>query len=649
MSRSIRRYVGLDAALATVVVAVILVMIVPLPSFLLDVLLASNLGISVSILLITLYTPSALKLVSFPTVLLVTTLIRVALSIAATRLILLNAYAGNVIDAFGRVVIGNNYVVGAVVFVVLIIVQYLVVAKGSERVAEVGARFTLDALPGKQLGIDAELRAGAIDAATARHQRQRISRESQFYGSMDGAMKFVKGDVVASILIALVNIVGGLVIGVTQRNLSVGAALKRFGLLTIGNGLVTLLAALIMATAAGVLVTRVSSEDSPQSLAADLSTEWLETPRALLIASIFIVGLAALPGMPALPFLLIGVVLFFASRARARFQRQRPQPVRVTPVVRDARTGAALRFVPVIVPWSLQWGPTTPQVGARQTEEVPPESLHSATEWLRERLFLSLGLALPACHVEPNRELGAGQLQLLIHELPCASVELPSVTDATADIQCLVTPLLTVLQQRAAEFLGMSETQALLDELERVRPDTARHVVPKPISLGLLSEVLRHLVAEGVSIRDLSSVLYALAQAAPNERDPLVLAEHVRVGLRRSITHQLTAGEPKLGVITMDPSVEEVIRAAIVRTGAGTVLALAPDAAADIVRSIRRALDQASAPEQACPILLVAADTRRFVRQLVQTELPNLRVIAPSELLPEIGIVPLATVTVVNL
>ncbi|HWO08491.1 MAG TPA: flagellar biosynthesis protein FlhA, partial [Polyangiaceae bacterium] len=313
-SSSIRQALGkwsisADVVLAVLVVGVVALLVVPLPTWLLDLLLASNLAASVSILLVSLYVGEALKISAFPTLLLITTLIRLGLNVSSTRLILLEGDAGRVIEAFGQFVVSGNYVVGAVVFVILALIQFIVVAKGSERVAEVGARFTLDALPGRQLSIDAELRAGSIDAAEAHEQRKLLTRESQFYGAMDGAMKFVKGDVIASFVIALVNIVAGLAIGVGQRGMDFATALRRYGLLTIGDGLVSQIPSLVLATAAGILVTRVASEDGDTALGEDLSRQLLSEPRALRVSGCFVLGLAVVPGLPALPFLLIGALL----------------------------------------------------------------------------------------------------------------------------------------------------------------------------------------------------------------------------------------------------------------------------------------------------------------------------------------------------
>src|SRR5580692_4215988 len=300
-------------------------MIVPLPTWVLDLLISTNLSCAVAVLLVVLYVPDAIGVATFPTLLLLTTLFRLSLNVASTRLILLQANAGEVIKAFGTFVVRGNYVVGAVVFLVLTIIQFIVIAKGSERVAEVGARFALDAMPGKQMAIDAELRGGTIDGNEARRRRRLLQRESQFYGAMDGAMKFVKGDVVASLVILVVNLLGGLAIGVVMKGMPVVDALRRYGLLTIGDGLVTQVPALVLSTAAGVLVTRVSSEEAGTPLGEELTRQLLGVPRALQVAGVFVTLLGLVPGLPTAPFLTIGAALFLVGRARARSQRAEQQ------------------------------------------------------------------------------------------------------------------------------------------------------------------------------------------------------------------------------------------------------------------------------------------------------------------------------------
>ncbi len=637
-----------DAALAGVVVAVVALMIVPLPTPLLDVLLSTNLALSVSILLVTLYVPDALHIASFPTLLLITTLLRLGLNVAATRLILLQANAGEVIRSFGQFVVGSNYVVGGVIFLVLTLIQYLVIAKGSERVAEVGARFTLDAMPGKQMGIDAELRAGAISSDEAQRRRRQLGREGQFYGAMDGAMKFVKGDVVASILIVCVNLLGGLAIGMAQRGMDAVVALKRYGLLTIGDGLVTQIPALILATSAGVLVTRVSSEDPEASLGADLGAQLLGAPRALLVASLFVVALSFVPGLPFAPFFVIGLLLFLAARARERTLRARAERTPEGEIVRRGRHEAEMIFVPMVIPWSLHiaadLGGTIDDVKRDRANQL---GLRTATDRLRERLFLELGVALPPCQIVKDTALESNCLHIYLHEIRHASLRVAALPPAWPEF--LIENLMAPLRTHAADFISMSETQSLLDELERVAPQSVRQVVPKPITLSTLSEILRRLVDEGISIRDMKSILEALGQVASTESDPLQLTEKVRAGLRRALTQKFTQGKGRLSVIMLDPSLEEVIRGSIARTQSGAFLALAPDACRDIIAAIRRAIEQAEVKGNTPDVLLVAPDTRRFVRGLTRTELPNLNVVSPAEFLPEIALETLATATIANL
>ncbi len=623
-----RRFGVADALLAAIVVAVVGLMVVPLPTWLLDLLLASNLAFSIVILLVALYVSDGLKIASFPSILLLTTLIRLALNVSSTRLILLQADAGEVIRAFGQFVVRGNYVVGGVVFLVLTIIQFVVIAKGGERVAEVGARFTLDALPGKQMAIDAELRSGAIDSNEARARRRALSRESQFYGAMDGAMKFVKGDVIASLLIAAINLIGGLAIGVMQRGMGAEAALKRYGLLTIGDGLVTQIPSLILATAAGILVTRVASEDPDRPLGTELANQLLGQPRALLVASGFVLVLAAVPGLPSLPFLVIGVLLFTASRTSERAQRRELRAA-------SFRDGARKRqkFVPGVVPWGVD---LSPDLFALAEDERRGGQLragmHSALAEVQTRLFDQLGVPLPQAALRENRDLPARTAVLSLQEIPAASWVVPSAV-ATDDVPAFLgDAALGALVPRVSSFLGIAETQALLDEVEASAPALVRQSVPKPVSLPVYAEILRRLLDERLSIRDQRAILEALAAIGNVEKDPLSLAEFVRAQLRRSITHRLAGSARELPVLVLDSPLEETIRAALQRTPAGTFLALAPAVARDIVSSVRQALQSWPAPTR--PVLLAQPDIRRFVRKLLEVEFPDLDIVSPVELMP---------------
>jgi type III secretion protein V len=629
------------------VIGVVGLMVVPLPTELLDLLIASNLAFSVVLLLVALYAVDALSIAAFPTILLITTLVRLALNVSATRLILLQADAGEVIRAFGTFVVRGNYVVGAVVFLILSIIQFVVIAKGSERVAEVGARFTLDAMPGKQMAIDAELRNGAIDGAQARARRHALARESQFYGAMDGAMKFVKGDVIASFLITLVNIGAGLAVGVLQRDLEVGAALKRYGLLTIGDGLVSQIPSLVIATAAGVLVTRVASEEADSSLGSELARQLFGQPAALRVASVFSLLLAVVPGLPALPFLVCSGLLFAASQSREKRRRAReleaPEPVQ-----QPRGEPAKARFVPVVVPWSLELAPDLERLldDDERGGALRRPGLRSAAVALRELLFRELGVPLPPARVNVNVDLPPRHVVLALQELPALVIALPETLSDAEVAEAVVGQVLPVLRQRAADFLGITETQALLDQLEQIAPATVRQVVPKPIAVTQLADVLRRLVEERHSVRDLKGILEALALVGHVEKDALNLAEFVRSQRRRSITHSLTRGRGELNVLLLDAPLEDAIRGAVSRTAAGSFLTLAPAAARDVVTAVRRAVEPLGTN---VPPVLTQPDIRRFVKKLLEVDFPELRVVSYAELLPEIAVKPIATARVTGL
>ncbi|MGE3674976.1 MAG: FHIPEP family type III secretion protein [Polyangiaceae bacterium] len=639
-----------DAALAAIVMMVVGLMIVPLPTWLLDLLIATNLATSVALLLVTLYVSDALKIASFPTILLITTLVRLALNVSSTRLILLQANAGEVIQAFGQFVVRGNYVVGGVIFLILAIIQFVVIAKGAERVAEVGARFTLDAMPGKQMAIDAELRSGAIDSTEARRRRRELGRESQFYGAMDGAMKFVKGDTIAGFLITLVNILGGLAIGVGQKDMEAVGALKRYGLLTIGDGLVSQIPSLVIAVSAGVLVTRVASEEAGTPLGEELSAQLLGAPKALRVAAIFVGVLAIIPGLPALPFMIIGALLFVASRARARQLREVEEQAAREPIQKGATDRGGPRFVPVVIPWAMEFSRDLEPLldDDIRGDELRRAGIRSAGVAVREVLFRDLGVPLPPCKITFSDELPERHVVFSIHEVPASVFAVPTDLSDAEVAERLVEEASLVLRDRSADFLGIAEVQMLLDQLEQVAPATVRQVVPKPVTLPLLTDVLRRLLEEGVSIRDLKGVLESLSQVANTDKDPLNLTEFVRSQMRRTLTHELTQGAPELGVHVLDPQIEESVRSAIQRTTAGAFLTLSPAAGRDIVTAIRRAVRGAATPGEHV-VILTQPDIRRFVRKLVETDLPEARVVSYAELLPEVRLETLSRASLAGL
>jgi type III secretion protein V len=632
-----------DAVLALLVVSVVGMMIIPLPTWLLDILIATNLSAAVSILLVVLYVPDALAIATFPTLLLLTTLYRLGLNVASSRLILLQANAGEVIHAFGAFVVRGNYVVGGVVFLILTVIQFVVIAKGGERVAEVAARFVLDAMPGKQMAIDAELRAGTIDGLEARKRRRALSRESQFYGSMDGAMKFVKGDVIASLVITVINILGGLAIGVAQRGMSVPDALKRYGLLTIGDGLVSQIPALVLSTAAGVLVTRTASEEPDTPLGAELARQLFGIPRALQVAAAFVFLLAIVPGFPAPPFLVLGTALLFVAWHRTQTLARDAIVDQTEPRPAVARGAGASSFVPMVTPWALEVAADLePILDDRKTGDDDRRGLRSQLVRMREEIFLETGVALPLPLVRVDATLPPRHALLMLYEVPAQTISAPDGPEDGSAATAVALACRALLSRRAADFLGFAEVQRMLDELEQISPATVRNVVPKPVALSLLVDVLRRLVEEGISIRDLRAILEALAATAPTEKDPLNLAELVRSHLRRAITFRLTGGAARLDVTLLDPAIEDAVRRSITRTANGAFLTLAPAASRDVIASIKRALADNPPAEPGRPrVILTQPDVRRFVRRLVEAELPEVVVVSYAELLPEVSLQPL--------
>jgi len=632
-----------DLALAALVVSIVGMMIVPLPTFLLDLLICLNIAIAVTLLLLSIYVGDALKIATFPTLLLLTTLFRLALEISATRLILLRANAGEVIHAFGNFVVAGNLVVGAVIFLILTVIQFVVISKGAERVAEVAARFTLDAMPGKQMSIDAELRAGHIDHGEARRRRALLTRESQLFGAMDGAMKFVKGDAIAGLIVLAVNVLGGLAIGVLQRGMDVAAAARTFTVLTIGEGLVAQIPALVISTAAGIIVTRVASEEEGANLGSEIAAQVLGQPKAIAVAAALLGLLALVPGLPFFPFLALAAVLAFAGRSLLRGNKTGAaasagaRPGSGDAGARGARTEGP---APLMTALAIELGPA---LGERQEDNGAAlgERLSAA---LRERLFAELGLPVPAVRVRLNAPgLTANGYVLRLNEVPLVRGEAqPEDAEAIVSAQ-----LLALLRRYGHELIGIQETQLLLDRLERTHPALVREVVPKLISPPLLADVLRRLVEEGVSLRNLKDILGALAEWAPHERDPVALTEHVRGNLRRAITYRHATADGVLPVFLLDPLIEDAVREAIHKTASGSYPALEPQLSRDIVEAVGRTVG--ATPDEGTatpPVILTSADIRRYVRRLVETEHPGLAVLAYPELAPEARLQPLGHVRV---
>ena len=653
-------------ALAAVLAAVVGALVVPLPPLLVDLGLALNLAASLALLVAALYARDPLAVASFPTLLLLTTLLRLGLNVSSTRLALSEGHAGEVIAAFGEFVVRGNYVVGAVVFAILALVQLLVVAKGAERVAEVSARFTLDAMPGKQMSIDADLRAGAIDQSQARARRRVLERESQLYGAMDGAMKFVKGDVLAGLIIVLVNLLGGTAVGVLQAGQGLREALETYALLAIGDGLASQLPSMCVAVAAGLLVTRVASDREGADLGADIGAQLLGEWRALWVVGGLCLALGALPGMPHLVFGALGAASIAGGEAlrrrRARGKAAAPAaPERADGAAPPARAREDLALAPVSVDLAPDLAWMVADGGTLLGEELPQ---------LRARLAQRLGFPVPGVHLRTGAALPAGTYELRVDEVPVArgtsepgayAVAAPDdlgflaappplarhpvsgrslsrVPEAareqllglgvelTSGARLLCEHLEDELARRAWTLFGVQDASALLDAYEGAAPALVKELRAK-IPLPLFADVLRHLLREQVSIRNLRAILEALVAPAA-EGDVHALTERCRQGLARQLSHQ-HAREGTLFAFLVDPAVEEALRQG------GPALAVDPALAARILAGVTRLAARGSA------VLLASPDVRRLLRRLLEGAFPHVSVLTWGELVADLQVRPL--------
>jgi len=588
-----------ELAIAALVIAVVVMLIVPVPRPLLDAMLALNIAFSVALLMAAVFSPNPLGFASFPTLLVVTTLFRVGLEVSTTRLVLADADAGSVVRAFGSSVVAENLIVGLVVFAVITIVQLVVVARGAERVAEVSARFALDAMPGKQMAIDGELRTGAIDAETARARRTALERESSLYGAMDGAMRFVKGDAIAAIVIVVINLIGGLVIGIANRGMSAGEAAHTYSLLSIGAGLVAQIPSLLVAVASGLLVTRVASSGD-RAIGEDLGVQLTGSPRVLAGVAILLCGLALVPGLPIGPFLVLGLL---AATGALLAARARPAPVPVLDEPGASAPRLALRL------------------SAALHDRLTAPQLHVVLATARA------GLAMPPLAVARDAALGTNEVALAIDGTPVSWITLEgeALTSLAARLPALLAPLVP-------ELLGVDRVAALVERTAATAPVLVREVVPRMVSLPVLADVLRHLAREGVPIDELTGVLEAIALAPVptggfTAATVPALVEHLRGQLRRQISARW-APRGQVAVYTINGMIEEALRSAIDRREGVQILALEPAIAQDIVAAVRTKLGAGPA------VLLVSGDVRRHLRGLLEPELPAIAILAAHELAP---------------
>ncbi len=681
-----------DLILAVLVIAVLGIIFIPFPAALNDIFLAIDLAISVLILLVSLYVSDALKIASFPTILLITTIYRLSLNIASTRLILSEGNAGHVIEMIGETVAGSKPVIGMVLFIIITLVNFIVIAKGAERVSEVGARFTLDAMPGKQMSIDADLRAGTITMEQAVQRRATLQREAQMYGAMDGAMKFVKGDAIAGIIITVINLLGGFIIGSVEGGMEITEVLKKYSLLTIGDGLAAQIPALMISVAAGIVVTRVASDNKDSNLGGEIIGQITAYPKAIVIAAILfaIMGLA----LKQIAFFIIaaalGAVAYFLTRDK-KTEEQQIAEIPKEQVVKKAieKHGDVLPFI-MPAPISLEVGEAIipwvddTQDGGRFINELIP--------LLRHGLYYELGVNFPGIQVRgQNVDLEPESYIININEVPVAKgriyrgcilvgepleqlslfnikgVETIHPIDGSIvtwiaeenkevaiqagfrmwDVaEYLILHLSYILRKHAHEFLGLQEIQTLLNELEKSHPALVKELVPKVITVLQISEIFQRLVQEEISIRDLKSIFSTLAQWAEVERNTLVLTEHIRSGLKRYITHRYAGHSNTLAVYLLDPEIEDSVRNAVRSTEKGNYLALEPEVTQEIVESVGKEIASHPFPPGARPpVILTTAEIRRYFRKIIELEFPQLAVLSYQELAENLRIQPIARVS----
>ncbi len=678
-----------DLYLAAGVVSTLLVMILPLPALLLDLLLSLSITFSLIILLTSLYIKMPLEFSTFPSLLLMTTLFRLSLNIATTRLILLQGNegttaAGHVIKSFGHFVIGGNYFVGFIIFLILVIINFIVITKGSGRIAEVAARFTLDAMPGKQMSIDADLNAGLIDEKEARKRRAQIAREADFYGAMDGASKFVRGEAIAGLLIMLINIVGGFIVGVLQHRMTFLNAAQTFTILTIGDGLVSQIPALMISTAAGIIVSRAASE---HNMGKELGNQFRLQPQAITLSAGILFFLGLIPGLPHLPFiglsLLIGLLSYFVYKEQRRIERRQaeeaqkvaipssPEQVEsfltldrlelevgygLIPIVDEEQNGDLLdRIRAMRRQFALEMGIIVPPLRVRDNLQLKPGEyrvLIKGNEVARGEMMPGYVMALSAGEVKrtlegiPTKEPVFGLPALWVPEKRKDEAQFAGYT--VVDISTIITTHLTeTLRAHADELLGRQDVQKLLDRLAQQYPKAVEELTPQLLPLGTIQRVLQNLLKERVSIRDLLTIVETLADYAPLTKDADLLTEYVRQKLARTIVKQYETPEGTLPLITLDQHTEDMLRDRIQKGEYGANLILEPNLVQRMVTNLHQVLDR-MAQVNCQPVLLTSPVLRRHLKRLLDRLFPQVAVLSHTELPPQTKIQSVGTVTVAS-
>ena len=675
-----------DLVIAVLMLLAVVMMLIPLPTFLVDVLITANIAISVLILLASFYVSHPLQFSSLPSVILIATLFRLAITITTTRLILLQADAGEIITAFGTFVVGGSIAVGLVIFLIITVAQFIVIARGVERVAEVAARFTLDALPGKQMSIDAELRNGDIDQAEARHLRRQLEHESQLFGAMDGAMKFVKGDVIAGIVVILVNLIGGFAVGTLQHDMSLGEAAASYSLLTVGDGLVAQIPALLVAVAAGTMVTRVGSADGTGDLGRQITGQLLRDSRALALAAVIMVGLAMVPGFPFVVFLVLGATFGAGAYAINRRTASGPEPdgISQTAMAEPPGRPALISATPIAaLPPSSR---VVVRLGVELAPSIPEPDFATLADGVRRELFGDLGIDVPPIGLQADEKIPPRMIRIDLEGAPILDAEIPAdrvlveadlmhldLLDVTyerglpiAGLRKVIwvdanhvtalkeaglsfsTPAQTAarwtgnaLRLYAGHFVGIQETRRLLSDLEPDYADLVRQA-QEIVALPKIAEVLRRLVDENVPIRNLRMILEALIEWGQREQDVVLLTEYVRTSLKRQISFRAAGRDNIIAAYVLQRSAEDILRSAVQSTSTGTFLNLSDDGAQGLVTEIERALSQSDT--DVSPVVLAAMDVRRHMRSLLVHNAIELPVLSFQDLAHEFNVQPLATI-----
>ncbi|MBV8258074.1 MAG: flagellar biosynthesis protein FlhA [Actinobacteria bacterium] len=662
-----------DVAAAVAVVVIVLMMIVPLPSPLLDLLIAANLAGALTILITTMYVPKALDFASFPSLLLITTLFRLAINVSVTRLVLLHGDAGSVVHAFGSFVAGGNLVIGLVIFLILVVIQFVVITNGSGRIAEVAARFTLDAMPGKQMAIDADLNAGQITDEEAKQRRKDIAREADFYGAMDGASKFIKGDAVAGIVIVFVNLLAGMAVGILQRHVTFSQAIHTYSVLTIGDGLAAQIPALLISTGTGILVARSASEGD---LGSDVMKQVMGLPRAPKFAGALIVLIGLVPGLPKLPLFIIGGTLFMVGRAlgsekkaeaeqkalaerekaRKSLQPQEASAVSVDPLelaigfglvpMADAGSGGSLL---------ARVGVIRKQIASQLGLIIAPVRVHDeATLESHQYVIRIRGGEVARGRVVPGHQLAmnpgdvTGDLPGIpttepAFGLPATWIEEERRSEAEAlgytvvdSESVIVTHLTESIRRHADELLTRQETKKLLDELKELNAAAVEDVVPEKLGIGAVQRVLQQLLREGVPIRDLGTILETIGDRSTVTRDPYILAEYARAALARTITADLVESET-LRAIALEPTLEQEVAESVTQTNEGEILAMDPSRSQALVAALAAQVESVTALGLR-PVLICSSRIRRHLRRLVEHSFPHLPVLAYTEIGPGVRV-----------